>query len=42
KLIKDLNTEKCMACGLCSYVCPSHIEISDFVAKAKELLRKGA
>lgn len=39
--VKKLKANKCIGCGLCSYVCPSRIEITDFVDKAKALLRKG-
>ena len=31
-----LNTTRCIGCGLCSYVCPSRVEISDFVYSAKD------
>lgn len=37
--LDKLETLKCVDCGLCSYVCPSKIEVSDFVKKAKVLLR---
>lgn len=40
--LEKLNAGRCIQCGLCTYVCPSHIEVSDGVRQAKELLmRKG-
>ena len=39
-LLLDLQTKKCIQCGLCSYVCPSKIEISDYVNKAKNFIYK--
>ncbi len=37
--LEKLETLRCVDCGLCSYVCPSKIEVSDFVKKAKTILR---
>lgn len=37
--LEKLETLRCVDCGLCSYVCPSNIEVSDFVKKAKTILR---
>ena len=35
--ILSLHAEKCCGCGLCSYVCPSRIDVSDNVNKAKRI-----
>ena len=38
----NLNTllpEKCIECGLCSYICPSKIEVREFVRIAKEKVK---
>ncbi len=37
--LEKLETLRCVDCGLCSYVCPSNIEVTDFVKKAKTILR---
>jgi len=37
--IEKLNAMKCIECGLCSYVCPSKIEVTEFMKKAKTMLR---
>lgn len=37
--IEKLNAMKCIECGLCSYVCPSRIEVTEFMKKAKTILR---
>ena len=34
--LKCLDTSKCIECGLCSYVCPSKIEVREFVREAKK------
>ena len=33
--IKALNPLRCIECGLCSYVCTSHIRVTDYVRRAK-------
>ncbi len=33
--LKELEVDRCCECGLCSFVCPSKIELADFVKKAK-------
>jgi electron transport complex protein RnfC len=38
--LKDLCVNKCVQCGLCSYVCPSRIELTEKVGKAKDLYFK--
>ena len=35
-----LNADKCINCGLCSYVCPAHIDVSNNVQIAKALVIK--
>ena len=34
--VKELKPEKCIECGLCSFTCPSKIEVREFVRIAKE------
>lgn len=34
-LIGKLNVERCVECGMCTYICPSKIEVTDMVVKAK-------
>ena len=34
--VKQLKPEKCIECGLCSFSCPSKIEVREFVRVAKE------
>lgn len=38
-MMRKLEAERCVSCGMCSYICPSKIEVSDFVAKAKRRLQ---
>lgn len=33
--LASLHPELCMQCGLCSYICPSRIELTDAVTRAK-------
>ena len=33
---KELKINKCINCGLCSYVCPSKIEVRELIKKIKE------
>lgn len=40
-LMTALKADKCMLCGLCSYICPSRIELTEAVSKARELVIKG-
>jgi len=35
-LLKSYKPELCMECGLCSYICPSRIELTSNVARAKK------
>lgn len=39
-LLREYHAEKCVQCGLCSYICPSRIELTESVSKAKALLMK--
>lgn len=39
ELVK-LRASKCVQCGLCSYVCPSRVEMTDFMFKAKDMVLK--
>lgn len=39
-LLKDFRSDTCIQCGLCSYVCPSRIELTDAMAKAKAIVMK--
>ena len=36
--MKELHAERCCGCGLCSYICPSRIEVSQNVMKAKAIV----
>ena len=38
--IRKLDAAMCVNCGLCSFVCPSKIDVAANIQKAKELLRK--
>lgn len=40
KELANLGVMKCISCGLCSFVCPSRIELTDAVAKAKDIVRR--
>lgn len=35
--LSALEVSRCISCGMCSYVCPSGIEVTDYVAKAKRI-----
>lgn len=39
ELLKDLNVDKCIDCGLCSYICPAKIEIREYVRKARKMVK---
>ena len=34
-----LNAKSCVECGMCSYVCPSHIDVTENMRKAKLQIR---
>ena len=36
----NLGVKGCMQCGLCSYVCPSKIDLTYSVGQAKQLVMK--
>ena len=36
KHAKKLGIDKCIECGLCSYVCPSKIEVRELLKAIKE------
>ena len=36
KELECLKADECIECGLCSYICPSKIEVREFVKAAKE------
>ena len=36
KMLNKLNVKSCINCGLCSYVCPSKIELSEYLKIAKK------
>ena len=36
---KNFKINKCVNCGLCSYVCPSKIEVREIIKKMKEELK---
>lgn len=37
---KSLGVLKCIECGLCSYTCTSHIHVTDFMRKAKKIVKR--
>jgi electron transport complex protein RnfC len=37
----ELRAEKCIQCGLCSYVCPSRIELTEATTKSRSIVLKG-
>lgn len=37
--MKSLGANRCIECGLCAYVCTSKIHVTDYVRKAKKLIR---
>ena len=39
KELEDFQASKCVECGMCSYMCPSKIELTDAIKKAKLYLR---
>ncbi|MFW5841762.1 MAG: RnfABCDGE type electron transport complex subunit C [Bacillota bacterium] len=38
KAAMNLDAKKCIECGLCTYVCTSKIEVTDYVKQAKKLI----
>jgi len=39
-LLQKLGAQSCISCGMCSFVCPSFIELTDQTTKAKQLVLK--
>ena len=37
-MMEKLDVMRCIECGMCTYTCPSKIEVTDFVVKAKRRL----
>ncbi len=37
--IKGLNAKRCIECGLCSYSCTSKIPVTEFMRKAKRMIK---
>jgi len=37
-LLVKLHTNDCIECGLCSYVCPSRLDVTEGVRRAKRIL----
>ena len=37
--IERLSVMDCIECGMCTYICPSKIEVTEGVRRAKTLLR---
>lgn len=35
EMLKKLRADTCVSCGLCSYICPSRIQVSDYTTKGK-------
>lgn len=40
RTLDRLHTLDCVQCGLCSYVCPSRVDITNYVGEARETLKK--
>lgn len=38
--LKELDVNKCVECGSCSYICPSKIELTQQMIKGKKLLQR--
>ena len=38
--IKDYSPEKCIGCGLCTFVCPAKINLRDIIQNAKKEVTK--
>lgn len=38
-VVKGLDAHKCIECGLCAYVCTSKIHLTDYMRKAKRLIK---
>lgn len=39
ELVEELGVKKCIECGLCSYTCTSHIHVTEFMRKAKKMIK---
>jgi electron transport complex protein RnfC len=39
KRLEELKANDCVECGLCSYVCPSKLEVTEAVRKGKMQLK---
>ena len=37
--LKELRPDRCISCGLCTYVCPARINVREYIKAAKERLR---
>jgi electron transport complex protein RnfC len=37
-MIEKLNVNDCIECGLCTYVCPSKLDVTEGVRRAKRIL----
>ncbi len=38
--LRKLDPQKCIECGICSYICPSNIDVRSFVKRAKREVEK--
>lgn len=38
--LKKLNVDKCIECGICSFICPAKINLREKVSEAKEIIRR--
>ena len=36
--LRKLNIDKCLECNLCSYICPSGIDLKSYIDRAKEVI----
>lgn len=42
ELLKKLKADTCVSCGLCSYICPSRIQVTDYTSKGKDRVLKAS
>ncbi|MDR1781661.1 MAG: 4Fe-4S dicluster domain-containing protein, partial [Bacilli bacterium] len=42
ELLKKLKADTCVSCGLCSYICPSRIQLTDYTTKGKDRVLKAS
>ena len=38
-MLEKLEVARCIECGMCTYVCPSHIKVTEGIRRAKQVLQ---